>query len=106
MEITLTTENFKDEVLDSQTPVLVDFWAEWCGPCHAIAPAIAEIAESYAGRAKVGKLNVDEHQDIAMKYSVRSIPNLKIFKSGQVVDEIVGAQPKSEITKKLEKYLN
>lgn len=105
METTLTKGNFKSEVLESPIPVLVDFWAEWCVPCKIIAPALAEIAETYQGRLKVAKLNVDDYGDVAMQYQVRGIPNLKIFKNGQIADEIVGAQPKDEIVKHIEKVL-
>ena len=83
MEITLNQENFEKEALRSPLPIIVDFWAEWCGPCHAIAPALREIAKDYEGRLVVGKLNVDENPEVAEKYHIRSIPNLKIFKNGQ-----------------------
>ena len=105
METTLTKENFKTEVLDSHLPVLVDFWAEWCIPCKLIAAALAEISEEYKGKIKIGKLNVDEHPDVAFQYQVRGIPNLKIFKGGKIADEIVGAVPKTEIVKHVEKHL-
>jgi len=106
MEITLNQENFETEVLKSGLPILVDFWAQWCGPCLAIAPALTEISEEYRGKASVGKLNVDQFPDIAMRYQVRGIPNLKIFKNGQIVDEIVGSVPKTEIVKKLDKHIS
>ena len=106
MEITLNRDNFQTEVLSSAQPVLVDFWAEWCGPCKIIAPALSEIAKEYEGKLKVGKLNVDEFNDVAQTYQVRGIPNLKIFKNGQIVGEIVGAVPKAEIVKRLQKLLN
>ena len=106
METILTKDNFDSEVIKSPTPVLVDFWAEWCMPSHAIAPAIADIAKTYEGRLKVGKLNVDENPDIAQNFGVNSIPNLKIFKGAKVVDEIVGVVPKSEIVKRVQKHLN
>ena len=105
METTLTAENFENEVLRAPVPVLVDFWAEWCTPCPAIAPAISEIAKAYDGRLKVGKLNVDEHPDLAFKYGVSSIPNLKIFKGGAVTDEIIGVVPKTEIVKRVDKQI-
>ncbi len=100
--MTLTDDNFESEVLKSDKPVLVDFWAEWCGPCKMIAPTIAELAGEYSGKVKVGKLDVDSHQIIAGKFNVRSIPTLLIFKDGKVVDQIIGAVPKQRIKEKLE----
>lgn len=105
MEIALSSQNFDKEVLQSPTPVLVDFWAEWCGPCHIIAPSVSQIAQEYEGKLKVGKLNVDLEPGLAQKYQIRSIPNLKIFKSGQVVEDIVGAMPKTAIESFLKKHL-
>jgi len=105
MQVTLTRDNFQTEVLSSPIPVLVDFWAEWCAPCKIIAPAVAEIAETYAGKLKVGKLNVDDFGDVAQTYQVRGIPNLKIFKNGKIVEEIVGAVPKAELVKRVEKQI-
>jgi len=96
-EITLTAANFKSEVLDSNIPVLVDFWAEWCMPCRMIAPSIAQIAETYTGKIKVGKVNVDDESDIASQYGIISIPTLLIFKDGQLAKQKVGAIPKHEI---------
>jgi len=90
--------NFIDEVLKSDTPVLVDFWAEWCGPCRAIGPVVDEIANDYNGKVSVGKLNVDNENQLAMEYGVRSIPALLIFNNGTVVNQIVGAVPKNRIT--------
>lgn len=98
----LTDDNFQLEVLDSEKPVLVDFWAAWCGPCRMIAPVIEEIARDYDGKAKIGKLDVDNNQRVAMQYGIRSIPSLLIFKGGKVVDQIIGAVPKSHITAKLD----
>lgn len=98
-------ENFEEEVVKSPLPVLVDFWAEWCMPCHVIAPAVAELAKTLAGKLKVGKLNVDENPEIATTYRVSSIPNLKIFKGGKIVDEMIGVLPKKEIAKIVDKYL-
>ena len=99
--ITLTEENFKSEVLESKKPVLVDFWAEWCGPCRIIAPSIEELANEYEGRAIIGKLNVDEQTNIAGQYGIRSIPTLLFFQNGEVVDQVVGAVPKGAIEDKL-----
>jgi len=94
----ITSMNFNDEVLKSDTPVLVDFWAEWCGPCRAIGPVVDEIANDYNGKVSVGKLNVDNENQLAMEYGVRSIPSLLIFNNGSVVNQIVGAVPKNRIT--------
>lgn len=103
--VTLSTGNWEAEVVSSPTPVLVDFWAAWCGPCRMIAPVVDEIAGEYEGRLKVGKLNVDEHGDIASRYGVMSIPTLMVFKNGQPVERIVGFRPKKELTAALEKVL-
>jgi len=105
MEIMLNRDNFNEEVLNSPIPVLVDFWAEWCAPCLLIAPALSEISEEYQDKLKIAKLNVDEFPDIAMQYQVRGIPNMKIFKAGKIADELVGAVPKQEIVKRLQKQL-
>ncbi|MEE8136197.1 MAG: thioredoxin [Thermodesulfobacteriota bacterium] len=96
--IVLNDDNFESEVLNSEIPVLVDFWAEWCGPCRALAPVIEEIAEDYGSELKVGKLNVDENPGAPSAYDVRSIPTLIVFKDGAVLDRIVGALPKNQIT--------
>ncbi|HEY9054001.1 MAG TPA: thioredoxin [Rectinemataceae bacterium] len=96
-EITITSANFKSEVLDSSLPVLLDFWAEWCMPCRMIAPSVAQIAEAYKGKLKVGKVNVDEESDLASQYGIISIPTLLVFKGGQVAKQKVGALPKHEI---------
>ena len=101
----LTDKNFKAEVLQSDKPVLVDFWAEWCGPCKAIAPTVGEIANEYNGTIKVGKVNVDNNQQIAMEYGIRSIPSLLIFKDGTIVNQIVGSVQKDSITKLLDEAL-
>ena len=102
MEIKLTNENFENEVLNSEIPVLVDFFATWCGPCQLIAPIIEDIAKEYEGKAKVGKVDVDEAQALAIKYGVSSIPTLIVFKNGQPTDKIVGLRPKETITKLLD----
>ena len=100
-----TDQSFATDVVQADLPVLIDFWAVWCGPCKAIAPTIEEIAGDYAGKVKVGKLNVDQNQNTAMQYGVRSIPTLLIMKSGEVVSQIVGAVPKENITKALDEIL-
>jgi thioredoxin 1 len=97
-----TDDNFQNEVLNSATPVLVDFWAAWCGPCRMIAPMIEELAGDYDGKVKVGKLDVDNNQRVAMQYGIRSIPALLVFKDGKVVDQIIGAVPKPRVAEKLD----
>ena len=100
-EITLTAANFEQEVLRSDVPVLVDFWASWCGPCKMMAPIVAQIAEEYDGRAKVGKVNVDEESELAMQYGIMSIPAFLIFENGKVKQQTVGVQPKASLEKLL-----
>ena len=96
-EVKLTNQNFESEVLKSDKMVLVDFYANWCGPCQMIAPILSEIAEEHSGKLKVGKINVDENQDLAMKYSVMSIPTIMIIKDGQILKTFVGLRDKNEI---------
>ena len=100
--VTLTDANFDSEVIKSDKPVLVDFWAPWCGPCVQLSPVIDEIAESKLGTAKVGKLNVDEHQEIAGRFRINSIPALLFFKGGEVRDQLVGRAPKADIAARLD----
>jgi thioredoxin 1 len=101
----VTTENFGSEVVDSDMPVLVDFWATWCGPCKMIAPIVENLAEKYEGRMRVGKLDADEHQDIVMNYGVMGIPTLILFKKGEPVVRITGYQPEERIVKQIEPAL-
>jgi thioredoxin 1 len=101
----VTDGTFKQEVLESDVPVLVDFWAPWCGPCRMVAPVVDEIAEQYVGQIKVVKVNTDENPAVASQYGIRSIPTLMIFKGGQRVDMVVGAVPKTTLATTLEKHL-
>ena len=101
----VTDENFKKEVLESEVPVLVDFWAPWCGPCRMVAPVVDEIAQQYDGKIKVVKLNTDENPSVASQYGIRSIPTLMLFKDGQRVDMVVGAVPKSTLATTVEKHI-
>ena len=98
-----TDQNFDQEVLKSDKPVLVDFWAPWCGPCQAMGPIIEELANEYEGKVKVGKINVDENAQTAEKYEIMSIPSLKIFKGGQVIEELVGMQAKENLKSALDR---
>ncbi len=101
----LTDDNFESEVLESDRPVLVDFWAAWCGPCRMVSPIVEELVGEYDGRAKVCKLDVDSAQKTAQGYGIRSIPTLLIFREGRVADQVIGAVPKSQITEKLDAVL-
>ncbi len=102
MALEFTDANFKSEVLDSDKLSVVDFWAEWCGPCRAIGPVIEELSKDYAGTVKIGKVNVDHNPQISMNYGITSIPAILFIKGGQVVDKLVGAQPKANFVKKID----
>jgi thioredoxin 1 len=103
--VAVTGNNFDEEVLKSKEPVLVDFWAVWCGPCRQVAPAVEEIATEYKGRVKVVKVDVDEAQDVSIKYGIQSIPTLMVFKGGNPVERLVGAYPKPAILAKLQRHI-
>jgi thioredoxin 1 len=104
--VILQDATFDKEVLKSDVPVLVDFWAVWCGPCKAIAPAVEQLASEYKGKVKVAKMDVDEHQQVPQQYGIRSIPTLLVFKGGRVVDTIVGAVPKAKLEESLKKAMS
>jgi thioredoxin 1 len=103
--VTLGSQNFSDEVLKSAKPVLVDFWAEWCGPCKMLGPVLDELAGEYEGKALIGKVNIDEHQDLAVQYGITSIPTLLLFKGGQVIGQTVGLKPKGALKQSLDAAL-
>jgi len=101
-----TDSNFDQEVLKAELPVLVDFWAPWCGPCRMVGPVVEQLANELQGKLKVVKVNTDENQNIAVRYGIRSIPTLGIFKDGKVVDAVIGAVPKQYLQEKVQPYLN
>ena len=103
--IEVTDDNFQREILDADTPALVDFWAEWCMPCKMLLPTITELAAEYAGRVRVGKLNTDDSRNVAMKYGISAIPTLLLFKDGQLVNKFVGLQQKADLKKALDEVL-
>lgn len=105
MAMKLTSSNFETEVYQSEIPVLVDFYADWCGPCKAMAPVVETLAEEYAGKAKVGKINTDENQDIAMEYGIMSIPTFLVFKGGKAVKKMIGMQDKRTLAAAIEEAL-
>jgi thioredoxin 1 len=105
MELTLTDANFEQEVLKSEKPVLVDFWAEWCGPCKMVSPAVTQLADELKDHLTVGKMNVDENPKTTQQYQIMSIPSLKVYKGGRIIGEMVGAMPKPIIEKKLKSIL-
>jgi thioredoxin 1 len=104
--LAVTDQNFDNEVLQSETPVLVDFWATWCGPCRAVAPILDELSVEYANKLKVTKVDVDSNPNVSVKYGIRSIPTLLLFKGGKVVAQVVGAMSKQQLVQKLQPHLN
>jgi thioredoxin 1 len=105
MAFEITTDNFQGEVIDSKKVALVDFWAEWCGPCRMIGPVVEELSKEYDGKALISKCNVDDHGDVASQFGIRSIPTILFFKNGELVDRVVGAVPKTVLKEKLEAAL-
>ena len=105
-ELILTENNFEEEVLKSDKPVLVDFWAEWCGPCKMVGPIIEELAKEYSGRVKIGKVNVDKNQSLAEKYGIRGIPSLILINNGKIVEQLIGVQSKERLIEMIDKSLS
>jgi len=105
MEIIVNDANFEAEVINSELPVLIDFWAPWCGPCHMVSPIVEELGNDYAGKLKVCKINVDEAPGVSRQYSIRAIPTLMVFKAGEIVDQQVGVVPKEVLVAKITPYL-
>jgi thioredoxin 1 len=103
--VSVTDKDFADQVLQSDRPVLVDFWAEWCGPCRVLGPVIESLSQDYEGRVKVAKVDVDSNQQVAMQYGIRSIPTVMLFDKGQIVDTIIGVRPKSDYEKSLKRVI-
>ena len=103
--VSVTDKDFADQVLKSDTPVLVDFWAEWCGPCRVLGPVIESLSQDYEGRVKIAKVDVDSNQQVAMRYGIRSIPTVMLFDKGQIVDTIIGVRPKSDYEKSLKRVV-
>ena len=104
--ITLTDGNFDESIKQGDSPILVDFWAEWCGPCRMVTPVLEKLADEYAGKARVGKVNVDEHSTLAAKFGVQSIPTLLLFKDGKVVEQFIGATTRDVLAKLLDKHVS
>lgn len=104
-EVTITKQNFQAEVIESKLPVLLDFWAVWCGPCQMLAPGLAQVAEEYEGKVKVGKVNVDEQMELAQQFGIMNIPTLVLMKEGKLVKEVVGYQNKAQLASLLDSYI-
>lgn len=105
MPLTFTDSNFKSEVLDSDKLSMIDFWAEWCGPCRAIGPVVEELSQEYDGKVNIGKVNVDENPELSVQYGITSIPAILFVKGGKVVDKLIGSQPKANFVKKIEAHI-
>jgi thioredoxin 1 len=104
--VTLTSDNFDDQIKQAATPILVDFWAEWCGPCRMVTPVLEKLADEYSGKARIGKVNVDEHSGLATKFGVQSIPTLLLFKKGKVVEQFIGATTRDVLAKMIDKHVS